>query len=273
LGLPVLTPPSVNSEEGLAALRAVAPDVIVVVAFGQILAPGVLALPPLGCVNVHPSLLPKYRGAAPIQWAIANGERATGVTTMYMTRRMDAGDIIFQRETPIGGSETGGALHDRLAEVGAELLDETLAAIAGGTAPRVPQNEADVTFAPKLTKEDGRIQWTRRAGEIVCRIRAFHPWPGSFCGVARERSGEGADRSEILKILKGREVEGLAGASDHAPGAIVAFDPEGPVVAAGDTEKTSRAVCLVEVQPEGKKAMSGSAYARGHGLRVGDMLE
>lgn len=254
-GIPVLTPEKINTPESLAALRALAPDLIVVVAYGQILKSALLNLPPRGCINVHASLLPKYRGAAPIQWAIARGERVTGVTTMYMNEGMDAGDIIAQREEPIREDDTAGTLHDRLARLGADLLAETLEAIHQGTVRRTPQNLADVTFAPKLKKSDGRLDWRQTAAEAYNRIRGFNPWPGCFF----QLPGRGC-----VRVLKAR-VE--SSAKTGKPGEVLDCAGAGPLIQTGD-----QALRLLEVQPEGRKAMAGAAFLCGHPLAPGLIL-
>jgi methionyl-tRNA formyltransferase len=174
LGLPVSQPAKVR--DAVEEIRAARPDLIVVVAYGQILPKTILEIPPRGCINVHASLLPRWRGASPIQQAILHGDRETGVTTMFINEKMDAGDIILQRAEPIRPDDTAGNLHDRLAPLGAQLLAETLA----GSSPRRPQDESQVTHARKLTKEDGRVDWTKPATEIERQIRAFNPWPGAF---------------------------------------------------------------------------------------------
>ena len=256
-GLFRLSPVNVNDSASVAALAGLAPELIVVVAFGQILKEQLLRLPPRGCVNVHASLLPKYRGAAPIQWALANGETVTGVTTMYMDRRLDAGDIILQSEVAIAPEDTSGTLHDRLAQVGADLLARTVALLRAGQAPRQPQNEAEATLAPLLRKADGRIDWTMAAERICHRVRAFNPWPGCTAGVGGGRT---------LRIWGARPERGGAGTAP--PGQILETGAEGPLVAAG-----SGAVRLREVQPEGGRPMSGAAFLRGHKLQAGDRLE
>ena len=254
--IPVLTPSNVNTPESLVALRELKSDLMVVVAYGQLLKPDLLSIPAMGCINVHGSLLPKYRGAAPIQWAVANGEPATGVTTMYVNERMDAGDIILRRETPIAADETGGSLHDRLAQIGADLLEETVELIRAGTAPRLGQNEAEATLAPKLKKSDGRIDWVLPAATIHNRVRAFNPWPGCFCEALRE-SGH------FVKVLKTRVEAGRG-----SPGQVIDVSGDGPLVQAGDRG----AVRLLELQAEGRKAMSGAAFIRGRAWKMGDVL-
>lgn len=252
-GIPVLSPSNVNDPASVAAVRALRPDLVVVVAYGQILKRELLELPPRGCINVHPSLLPKYRGAAPIQWAIANGDRVTGVTLMYLSQRMDAGDIILQESMAIQDDDTGGTLHDKLAGLGGELLVKTVDLIAAGRVTRTPQVESEATYVPKLTKEDGRIDWTKPALEIHNRVRAFSPWPGSFCTVA----GKGT-----LRVMKAR-VE----SPEEAAGEVLEASGDGPLVATG-----SGSLRLLQVQPEGRKSMTGSAYLNGHALKKGDHL-
>lgn len=178
LNLPVTQPEKIR--DAVEEIRALRPALIVVVAYGQILPPAILAIPGQGCINVHTSLLPRWRGASPIQSAILAGDSETGVTTMYMDEKMDHGDIILQRREPIRPDDTSATLHDRLAQLGAGLLAETVALIAAGKAPRRPQDETQVTSARKFTKEDGRIDWTKPAAEIERQIRAFNPWPGAF---------------------------------------------------------------------------------------------
>lgn len=244
----VLAMADVNSADSLEQLRNLKPDVVVVVAFGQFLKTPVLRLAPHGCVNLHPSLLPRYRGAAPIPWAIACGERITGVSTMLINERMDAGDILLQREVAIEDDDTGGSLHDRLSMEGARLLVETMAIIRTGTAQRRPQADGEATFAPILKKADGRIDWAMPAIKIHNRVRAFNPWPGSFCEVP---AGSGAH----LKVL----TTGVEEGKGLAPGSVLEWRGSGPLIQAGD-----KAVRLVTVQPENRKSMSGHAYMCGH---------
>lgn len=257
-GIRVLAPERVNAPEAVAALRELAPDLVCVVAYGQILRRELLAIPPLGCVNLHASLLPKYRGAAPIQWAVAHGETGTGVTTIYMNERMDEGDIILREPTPIGPEETAGELHDRLAAQGAALLARTVALIREGRAPRSAQASGEATYAPKLAKEDGRLDWRATAERVHNRVRGFNPWPCCFCLAPAADGGRCP-----LRVLRCRLEDGSG-----APGEVLDAGREGPLVATG-----ARAVRLTEVQPAGRGAMSGAAYVRGHVLRVGDRLE
>ena len=249
-GIPILTPENVNTPDSVAALRALAPDLIVVVAYGQFLKSVILNLPLYGCINVHASLLPKYRGAAPIQWAVANGETKTGVTTMFVNARMDAGDIIDQLAEPIRPEDTAGSLHDRLAQCGADLLARTIAALRQGSIRRQPQNEAKATFAPRIKKTDGRMDWRLPALQIHNRVRGFNPWPGCFCELPTVG---------VVRVLKSR-VEPGRGA---AVGAVLEAAGEGPLIQAGQD-----ALRLLEVQPEGRKVMSGAAFLRGHPLTI-----
>ena len=259
--IPVFTPENVNAPDSVAALQALAPDLIVVVAYGQFLKADILNLPPHGlvrrslggdgCINVHASLLPKYRGAAPIQWAVANGETETGVTTMFVNARMDAGDIIDRIVEPIRPEDTAGSLHDRLAQCGADLLARTIEALRQGSIRRQPQNEAEATFAPCIKKADGRMDWRLPATLINNRVRGFNPWPGCFCGLPTVG---------VVRVLKARVEAGRS----EAVGAVLEAAGEGPLIQAGQD-----ALRLLEVQPEGRKVMSGAAFLRGHPLTVG----
>lgn len=247
--IPVLSPARINAPDSLSAIQALRPDLLVVVAYGQLLKPALLALPPRGCINVHGSLLPRYRGAAPIQWAVANGDAVTGVTTMFMDEGMDTGDMILKRELPIDPADTGGSLHDKLAKVGASLLGETVELIRSGRVPREPQDEARATMAPKLRKTDGKIDWTLPAATIHNRVRAFNPWPGSYCVIP---GGSG----KTLKVLATRVESGGAGQAE--PGTVLDAGGAGPLIQAGRD-----ALRLLEVQPEGRKPMTGAAFLRG----------
>ena len=260
-GIPILTPDNVNAPDSVAALQALAPDLIVVVAYGQFLKADILNLPsrgpahhsPLGeggCINVHASLLPKYRGAAPIQWAVANGETETGMTTMFVNTRMDAGDIIDQLAEPIRPEDTAGSLHDRLAQCGADLLARTLETLRQGSIRRQPQDETKVTFAPRIKKADGRIDWRLPAALIHNRVRGFNPWPGCFCELVP---------AGVVRVLKTRVETGRS----EVVGTVLDAAGEGPLIQAGQD-----ALRLLELQPEGRKIMSGAAFLRGHPLTV-----
>ena len=243
-GVPVHQPRRIREPAALEILRALAPEVQVVVAYGQILPRAVIDIPRHGTVNVHGSLLPRYRGAAPVQWAIVNGEAETGVTTMLIDEGLDTGPTLLSRSTPIGREETAAELEARLAAVGAEVLIETLAGIAAGSLKAVPQDHGSATLAPIIKKEDGRIDWAMPAEALARRVRGFHPWPGAFT----------TWRGQPLKILRARAEAG----SPLAPGEL-AVDRDGLAVGAGDGTRLR----LLEVQPESRRAMSGAAFAAG----------
>ncbi len=254
-GAPLLTPERIRDPAVVAELAALRPDVIVVAAYGQFLPRALLAVPPLGAVNIHPSLLPRYRGAAPIQWTLANGETETGVSIVYMTERMDAGDIILAERMPIAPEDTAITLTPRLAELGARLLERALTLIADGKAPRTPQDESLATFAPKLTKEDGRIQWSRPAREILNRLRGFQPWPGAYFLWPRHNLTIAALRAAVEE-------------ANGAPGEILAVGAAGPLVGTGEG-----ALRLKEVHPAGRRPMSGAAFCAGYRPAVGERFD
>ena len=255
-GVPVWTPEKVGEDAVVDAIVALAPDLIVVAAYGQYIKPAILDIPPFEAVNLHPSLLPKYRGAAPIRMAIANGEKTTGVTTLYVASEMDAGDTILQESTAIGPDDTAESLAPRLAEIGARLMVKTVDLMQEGRAPRIPQDHAAATYVHKLTKEDGRIDWSLPAETIRNRVRGFTPWPGCFCPTA-----PGSKKS-----LKIRSVRVEAGTGP--PGSVLAVGGDGPLLATGE-----HALRLLEVQPEGKRPMTGAAFLQGHPLQPGDRFE
>jgi methionyl-tRNA formyltransferase len=260
-GLPVITPEKVNSEESLVQLAAWAPDVIVVVAYGQFLGKRLLALPPQGCINIHLSLLPRHRGAAPVQWAIASGDTVSGVTAIRMDQGMDSGDILGQVEEPIRPDDTADALYERLTPLGAELLVRTLEEIAAGRVRRTPQDASKVTFAPKLKKEDGEINWTLPAEQIARRVRGFNPWPACFTSLpVRLRTGGHAGRVKVLRVEVCPPM-----ADGHPAGAVVDCSGEGPLLQTG-----SGTLRLLTVQMEGGKPLSGQAFLCGHALWPGD---
>ena len=250
-GIPVYQPTKMRDGTVAALLRELAPDCLVVVAYGRILPQEILDVPPRGCVNIHGSLLPRYRGAAPIQWSVIRGETVTGVTSMFMDAGMDTGDIIDTLTTPIGENETAGELFERLAPLGARLLSATLAAIADGTVTRRPQNDAEATMAPMLEKAMGRLDLTRPARELHNQVRGMNPWPGAFCTAGG-------------KTLKIHETRVAAGSG--APGTLLCADPV--TVACGEG-----ALQLVTVQPEGKPRMAAEAWLRGARLPQGARLE
>ncbi|NKB23817.1 MAG: methionyl-tRNA formyltransferase [Kiritimatiellae bacterium] len=254
-GLSVFTPEKIEVAESVMRISEWKPEVIVVAAYGQYIPSKVLDLPMHGAINIHPSMLPKYRGASPIQWAIANGDKITGVTILYVTKEMDAGDIIIQREVCIDDDDTFITLKPYLALVGAELLGKALDEIRDGKATRTPQNHEASVYVPKLTKEDGRIDWTQEAEVIRNRMRGFYPWPGCYCEIASAISSP-------LKVLSVRIEEGVG-----EPGYLIDVQGDGPLMATGQ-----HALRLLEVQPSGKKRMTGSAYLCGYDLKVGNRL-
>jgi methionyl-tRNA formyltransferase len=246
-GIPVLTPTSLRKPESQAALRDLSPDVVIVAAFGQILPPAVLELPPFGCLNVHASLLPRWRGAAPIAAAILAGDEETGVTIMKMDPGLDTGPILRQRATPIGEEDTRESLGQRLAGLGAELLLETLPDWLAGRIRPQAQDEAKATLAPKLEKEQGRIDWRESAQAIGRRVCAFYRWPGAFT----------TWQGDLLKILRAAARPSSGEAASEAPGSVIET-AEGPAVVAG-----VGLLQLYEVQPAGKRPMPADAFARG----------
>src|SRR6266513_4469259 len=183
-GVPILQPARIKDQQAIEEIRALKPDVIVVIAYGQILPRDILEIPKIACVNLHASLLPRWRGAAPIQAAIAAGDRQTGITAMYMDEEFDTGDILLQRKIEILSTDTGGSLHDRLAQTAPEALLDSLEMLAKGSAPHLPQDNALATYAPKLTRDDGKIDWSESAEIIERKIRALNPWPGAFTETA-----------------------------------------------------------------------------------------
>lgn len=239
--VPVLQPERIKRPEAVEQLRALAPDVTVVMAYGQILPRSVLDIPPIACLNLHASLLPRHRGAAPIQSVILAGDAETGITVMYMDEGLDTGDILLKRAIPIEPDETGGSLHDRLAEISPDALAHALRSLENGNAPRSPQNSDEATYAPKLEREHGLIDWTERAELIERKIRAFNPWPGTYTVLRDE-----AQRERKLKIYRAL----LANDGSSAEGIRV--------------QARNGALLLVDVQLEGKKRMSAAELMRGH---------
>lgn len=246
-GTPVFQPTKMRDGTAMGLIRDLDPDVIAVVAYGRILPDDMLAYPRLGAINIHGSLLPKYRGAAPIQWSVINGERETGVTAMYMAHELDAGDIIESRTVEMPEGITAGELFEHLAPIGAELLCDVVTRLEGGVT-RTPQNDAEATFAPPLTKELAEIDWTKTAREVDCLIRGMDPKPVA--------SGEIAGQTfKIYKAHPGDNPDGLA------PGAVVAADKNGITVACGEG-----AITVTELQAPGGKRMRAADYLRGHPL-------
>jgi methionyl-tRNA formyltransferase len=249
-----------NNSEILDRLKKNNPDVIVVVAYGKILPREILGLPKFGCVNLHASLLPKYRGAAPINWAIINGEGVSGVTTMFMNEKMDEGDILLQCQTDIMPHDTASDLHDHLAVIGAELLVKTLDMLEKGTLKGVPQEDKKATYGPKLKKEDGLIDWKRSAQGIYNRIRGLQPWPRAYTHFPSPSGGEG--EGGILFIYDAAAVE--VDNKKDKPGTIVSLD-KGIIVTTGFGQ-----LCILEVQQAGKKRMPAIEFIKGNKLKVGE---
>ena len=249
-GFNVLTPEKVGEASSVEALAALKPDLLVVVAYGQYIPQRIIKLAPREAINVHPSLLPKYRGSAPIQWAILNGDQQTGVSIIYLAQKMDAGDLLRQETYPLGSAETSATLHDKLALFGADLLLKAIDDIRNGSVSRTKQDESQVVEVRKLTKEDGKIDWSLPAEIIRNRIRAFDPWPGSFCTLPN---------GEALKVWQA-ELEKESG----DPGDLL---DDQLLVATG-----SEALRLVEIQPLGKKRMPASSFLNGHPLAKGETL-
>ena len=248
-GIPVFQPENFREEETVEALRELKPDVCAVVAYGRILPQKVLDVPKYGCINIHASVLPKYRGSAPYQWAVLDGLTETGVTAMYLCREMDAGDIIDVSKTPIGENETAGELLDRLAELGADLLSKTLRRFAAeGKVPAVPQNPDEVSYAPMLDKTMCPIDWGKNAQQVHDQVRGLHPWPAA----TMELGGR------IFKVHETRVVPGSG-----EPGKILELNKNGLVIACGEG-----AVEIRSLQAEGGKRMAAPDYFRGHPLDI-----
>lgn len=249
-GIPVYQPEKLKDGTALDIIRELNPTLIVVAAYGRILPKEILDYPSMGCINVHSSLLPKYRGAAPIHWAILNGESESGVTIMHMAEELDAGDIIRQAKTPIDPNETVESLHDRLALIGAELLVETIAEIEQGAASRMPQDQELVSYAPMLSRALSPMDWSRSAVELHNQVRGLVPWPGAKAELA----------GMSFKIWK---TKALQETSHAAEGAILETDNDGIKVACGK----SSVLLIQELQAEGKRRMSAADYLRGNPLR------
>jgi methionyl-tRNA formyltransferase len=252
LPIPVLQPERIRREpEAVEELQALAPDVIVVIAYGQILPRSVLEIPRVACLNLHASLLPRHRGAAPIQAAIAAGDPETGITVMYMDEGLDTGDILLKSSIPIAPDETGGSLHDKLAELAPSALAAALPQLETGIAPRTPQDSTTATHAPKLEREHGAIDWSQPAEVIERKIRAFDPWPGAF-GILRDEGG----RERKLKIFKARVV----GENRMRSGEMVSSHLRGGV----EIGSSDGSLQLEVVQLEGKKRMTAAELLRGN---------
>ncbi len=250
-GLPVYQPEKMRDGTALGIIRELEPDILVVVAYGRILPDDILAVPKYGAVNVHGSLLPRYRGAAPIQWAVLNGDKKSGVTTMYLAHDMDAGDIIYTAETEIGEFETAGSLFDRLMEMGADLLDRTLRDIEAGTAPRTPQDHSQATYVKMLDKSICPIDWNRSPREIVKHIYGLQPWPVA----TMELEGK------TFRVFAAAYTDQTTG---KAPGSVVGAGEEGIVIACAG----GSCLRITQLQAAGKKRMSAADFLRGHKIRL-----
>ncbi|MCP9438590.1 MAG: methionyl-tRNA formyltransferase [Nitrospira sp.] len=252
--IPVVQPLKIRTPDFLETLAGWKPDLIAVAAFGRILHAPILSLPPLGCVNVHGSLLPKYRGAAPIQWALINGETETGITTMLMDEGMDTGPMLLQARIPILPDDTAGTLAPRLARLGGQLLVQTIAGLKAGTIAPIPQDHTQATMAPLLKKEDGAIDWTMSASALVNRIRGLSPWPGAY-------TFHDSERWTIWKAVAVQEP------ALNRPGTVLAVTKQSIRVATGEG-----ALELLEIQTANSKRMSVGHYLAGHRVSVGERL-
>ena len=255
-GIPVLQPEKVKEPEFVEQLRYYEPDLIAVTAFGQILSEPILEMPKYGCINVHGSLLPKYRGAAPMQWSIIDGEKVTGITTMYMAKGLDSGDMLLKAEVEITDEDTFATIHDKMAVTGANLLLDTLDQLEAGTLERIPQDHDAATYAPMITKETGHIDWSKNRQDIINLIRGLNPVPAAYT----------IYEEEVLKIF-GAVISDVQ-ADDAANGEIVAVVKKGFVVKCGDG-----CLLITEVQARGGKRMMTDAYLRGHAMKEGILLQ
>lgn len=250
-GLPVFQPVKMRDGTALAQIKALEPDILVVVAYGRILPDDILAVPKYGAINVHGSLLPKYRGAAPIQWAVLNGDKVTGVTTMYLASEMDTGDIIYTAETEIGEYETSGELFDRLKDMGAELLVKTLRDIDAGIAPRTPQDHSKASYVTMLDKSICPIDWNKTPREVLKHIYGLQPWPVA----TMELEGR------TVRVFAAKYTDGK---TEKVPGAVVSTDKGGLEIACAGGET----LLITELQAPGKKRMGAEDYLRGHQIKV-----
>lgn len=252
--IPIFQPDTLKDAEVFRNIEKLDPDIIVVVAYGQILPKGILQIPEHGCVNVHASLLPKYRGAAPINWVIINGERNTGITTICMDTGLDTGDILLKKEIKIYEDETAGELHDRLMNLGAEVLDETIDLIETGKTQPIPQDHKRASYAPMLTKEHGRIDWNKPAGEIKNLIRGTVPWPTSYT----------AYDGKTVKIWKSSVINS---SKDYKPGVILEVKKDCILIATGQD-----VLSVEELQFSGRKRMSVNQYLIGNNIETNKIL-
>lgn len=254
-GIPVYQPEKIKAAEFVQILRDLKPDVMIVVAFGQILSQEILDIPPFGCINVHASLLPKYRGAAPINWCIINGEQVTGVTTMFMDKGLDTGDMIIKEEIKIHENETAGELHDRLMMIGASVLSETMELLKNRTAPRIPQENGEATYAPIMNKSLGRIDWSKDANVIINLIRGTYPWPGAFSTY----------NGKVFKIFSAIALNDSARNENY--GCVSQVGKNSITISCG-----TGSLKILELQFQNEKRMEVEAYLRGHEIAEGVLL-
>lgn len=266
-GIPVFQPVRIKDAEAIDTLRGYGADVFVVAAFGQILSEEILAMPKYGCVNIHASLLPKYRGSAPIQWAIINGESTSGVTIMRMDRGIDTGDMLMKTEVAIGPRETGDSLHDKLAEAGAKLIVEALPRIESGDITPVKQNDEESCYAAMLQKSMGRIDWQQSAEMLDCLIRGLISWPGASTVYRGKTLKIWEEEVAAQEELRGEDAAAHTGAEDVQPGTVVLVKKDAFYVQTGDG-----CLKILEVQPEGKKRMAVKDFLLGYQVKEGEML-
>ncbi len=253
LGIPVFQPVSLKSEEVENEIRNLSPDIIVTVAFGKILPEAILNIPKYGCINGHASLLPRHRGASPIQWSIVSGDKVTGITTMYMEKGLDTGDMLLKCQTEIGETETAGELHDRLSEMCSALMVETLEKLEKGEIVAKKQDDTLSTYAPIITKEMGKLTFSQTAEEIYNLIRGFNPWPAAYFTLNSKR----------VKVFASK----VSSKTNKAPGTVIKSDGELVIACANGTS-----LSLLEIQPEGSKRMSAKDYIVGHKIPVGSVV-
>ena len=257
-GIPVMQPNRIREPDAVQQLVGLAPQVLVVIAYGQILPRAVLDVPSVACLNLHASLLPKYRGAAPIQAAIESGDSLSGMAVMYMAEGLDTGDVLLEETLPIRRRETGGSLHDRLADLAPRALERALDLLEAGSAPRVPQNEAMASYAGKLSRENGLIEWTSPEA-VDRRVRAMNPWPGAYTGIPL---AAGLRKLKVFSVIQSRTTSAGAG-----EGTVLAVEKRGILVAAG-----TGSVWLTEVQLEGKRRLRTTEFLRGTTVVAGTVL-
>ncbi len=254
--IPVLQPEKIKTPEFVEEIRKLAPDLLITAAYGKIISKEMLDIPPLGCINVHGSLLPAYRGAAPIQWSIINGEKVTGITTMFTDVGLDTGDMLLKREIEIGCDMTAGELHDAMAVLGAQVLKETLIELKNGTLVRKPQDDSLSSYAPIITKEVGHIDWNKTAQQIHDLVRGTNPWPGAYTYLNESK----------MRVWK-TSISNLENNKSHCPGEIVKVDDNGLQVKCSDGY-----ILINELQFDSSKRMKVSDYLRGHKISIGEKL-